>query len=72
MAQQTSNDYIAGSGTCYNLDIEQRAAELLRSLPNTTNLPPSAQQQRPLETTYGWDLGQTEITDLKGKCRVSI
>ena len=35
MAQETSHACIAGSGTCYNLDIEWRAAELLLSLPNT-------------------------------------
>ena len=34
MAKETSHACIAGSGTCYNLDIEWRAAELLRSLPN--------------------------------------
>ena len=35
MACETSHACIAGSGTCYNLDIEWRAAELLRSLPNS-------------------------------------
>ena len=35
MACETSHACIAGSGTCYNLDIEWKAAELLRSIPNT-------------------------------------
>ena len=34
MVEETSKACIAGSGTCYNLDIEWRAAELLLSLPN--------------------------------------
>ena len=34
MVAETSKACIAGSGTCFNLDIEWRAAELLRSLPN--------------------------------------